>query len=378
MASSPKPLFAAKGTIGGARGFDFPVDHTVHSLLVSVAVDAGGTSSLFDPLGREVVAGTAGVTVTPLSGGKLIAVTTPSAGNWKLTLGGIGNYDISLTGDSNLELNRFEFVETRGRDGHAGLFPIKSQPLAGATQQARATILGEINTAQFVLVNEAGNSIASLPMTRAGSDSNADEFLASFVLPAETFRVLVKGQLLTGESYQRIYSPLFFGRSVKVEALGGGFGTFSPGQNYTVRFLVTNLGAPDTFLVTATDERHFINNVHASVTLGPSQTSVVEIALTIPTSTPIGTTNNISLAAKGVTTANGTVFTQIVRAATIAGDIDGDGDVDRDDVSIIFMARNQASSGNGDPRDIDRDGKITVLDARKTTLLCTRPSCARE
>lgn len=29
-----------------------------------------------------------------------------------------------------LALNRFEFVEMRGREGHAGLFPIKSQPLA--------------------------------------------------------------------------------------------------------------------------------------------------------------------------------------------------------------------------------------------------------
>lgn len=379
VSGSPKPLLVAKGAIGGTRMFDFPVDPTMRSLLVSVAVDAGGQSTLFDPQGREIVAGMAGVTITPLSGGKLIAVTTPSAGVWNLTISGTGNYDISLTGDSILELNRFEFVETRGRDGHTGLFPIKSQPLAAVIQQARATLFGAISTAQFELVNKAGNSITSLPMTSAGNDSTADEFLASFMLPTEKFRVLVKGQLQSGESYQRVYSPLFFGRSVKVDALGGGFGLFSPGQTYTVRFLVTNLGVQDLFQATAVDERRFIGNVTpASFTLGQNGSRVVEVSLYIPAATPIGTTNNISLVAKGASMANGTVFTQIVRAATIAGDIDGDGDVDRDDIAIIFAARNQTSSGNADPRDFDRDGKITVLDARKVTLLCTRPKCSRE
>jgi len=58
----------------------------------------------------------------------------------------------------------------------------------------------------------------------------------------------------------------------------------------------------------------------------------------------------------GASSANGTVLTQIVRAATLAGDGDGD----------------------GDPRDANRYGKITVLDARKISLSCTRPNCARE
>ena len=98
----------------------------------------------------------------------------------------------------------------------------------------------------------------------------------------------------------------------------------------------------------------------------------------IPTTAVVGTTNNISLNAQGASSANGTVFTQIVRAASIPGDIDGDGDVDRDDIAIIFAARNQAASGPADPRDLDRDGRITVLDARKAMLLCTRPSCRRE
>ncbi len=58
------------------------------------------------------------------------------------------------------------------------------------------------------------------------------------------------------------------------------------------------------------------------------------------------------------------------------GDLDGDQDVDNADLSILLAARNKPASGADDPRDLDRDGRITVLDARKLVLLCTRPRCA--
>ncbi|MCI0547165.1 MAG: thrombospondin type 3 repeat-containing protein [Candidatus Rokubacteria bacterium] len=65
-------------------------------------------------------------------------------------------------------------------------------------------------------------------------------------------------------------------------------------------------------------------------------------------------------------------------ASGLAGDLDNDGDVDRDDLSILLADRNTAAAGANDPRDLDRDGRITALDARKLVLLCTRPNCAIE
>ena len=57
-----------------------------------------------------------------------------------------------------------------------------------------------------------------------------------------------------------------------------------------------------------------------------------------------------------------------------AGDLDGDGDVDRDDISIIKAHRGQPASTC--PKcDIDEDGIITVLDARKLVRMCTCPRC---
>lgn len=56
----------------------------------------------------------------------------------------------------------------------------------------------------------------------------------------------------------------------------------------------------------------------------------------------------------------------------VRGDVDGDRDVDRADLLQVIAARNQKASGPNDPRDLDRDGVITVRDARILVTLYTR------
>ena len=63
-------------------------------------------------------------------------------------------------------------------------------------------------------------------------------------------------------------------------------------------------------------------------------------------------------------------------AIVMPGDIDDDTDVDNDDIALLTAARGQPATGPDDPRDLDGDGVITVLDARKAVLLCTYPRCA--
>ena len=60
------------------------------------------------------------------------------------------------------------------------------------------------------------------------------------------------------------------------------------------------------------------------------------------------------------------------------GDVDQDGDVDNNDLAVILATKNQSASGPDDGRDLNADGKIDLLDARKLALLCTRPLCATQ
>lgn len=60
----------------------------------------------------------------------------------------------------------------------------------------------------------------------------------------------------------------------------------------------------------------------------------------------------------------------------LAGDLDNDGDVDRDDVMLLRRSLNQPALGENDPKDIDSDGVISALDLRKLIALCTRTRCA--
>jgi len=65
------------------------------------------------------------------------------------------------------------------------------------------------------------------------------------------------------------------------------------------------------------------------------------------------------------------------------GDLTCNGDVDLNDVAILNQNLNKLASQSScrlttcnTTCDLDGDGKITVLDARKLVTLCTRPRCA--
>lgn len=58
-------------------------------------------------------------------------------------------------------------------------------------------------------------------------------------------------------------------------------------------------------------------------------------------------------------------------------DVDGDGDIDKNDLSLISRARGQIPA-LGDPRDANSDGKLDPADVKVCIRLCARPNCATQ
>ena len=75
-----------------------------------------------------------------------------------------------------------------------------------------------------------------------------------------------------------------------------------------------------------------------------------------------------------------TPLSMIVPVSDAPDDINGDGDVNRNDLNILLLDRGKtvSQSACGARCDLDGDGKITVLDGRRLSLLCTRPNCATQ
>ena len=69
------------------------------------------------------------------------------------------------------------------------------------------------------------------------------------------------------------------------------------------------------------------------------------------------------------------LFDLRVDSTVQACDIDGDSDIDRNDINLIRAALGQSVAAN-DSRDANGDGKVTVVDTRTCATRCTRPSCA--
>ena len=67
---------------------------------------------------------------------------------------------------------------------------------------------------------------------------------------------------------------------------------------------------------------------------------------------------------------------RVVMTVPMLGDIDLDNDVDRNDLNIVVARNGALADGPNDLKDVNGDGNINVADARRLSLLCTRPQCA--
>lgn len=115
------------------------------------------------------------------------------------------------------------------------------------------------------------------------------------------------------------------------------------------------------YVTTSPDTQYGLSNSKVAVVNSIGQVQAVAPGLANLTITYSGFTTTVPLS---------------VGVFTLKGDLNGDGAVDQNDIQMLLKALNTASTGPGDPRDLNNDGKIDALESRIMVTLCSRPACA--
>lgn len=371
-----------QGTSTGstAKTIDFPVDSSISRIVVTALVSPGSTLTLKRPDGSLVAAGNPGVEIiNPGQGSydvptvtKIIIVSSPALGQWQVGSIGSGDYTVTVSANSAIALSDFNFVRP-GADLHGGLFPIAGQPQIGAMVTAVAKTIGPLSGAAFQFLTQSGEVFGSIVLSNDRSQVGPNEFVGTFPLPGQPFRVALTGTDARGLPFLRQFPAVFRGQPVNVEINGGGISTISAGVPTPFNFSVKNNGPAATFNIRALSAKGFSTTPSpTSLVLATGQTSTVGLTVLTPSTTPSGTEDQIVLTATKSTDSsvfNSASLALIVSRSGVAGDVTGDGIVDCADVRAVKLVYGTRVGTVGfDPRaDLNRDGVVNVRDLAVVT-----------
>jgi hypothetical protein len=279
-----EPMLLVRGVHDGAvKEYTIPVDSSITGLTISVTSDSLTTASIYRPTGAEVTASDSDTSITSLATAKIISLTKPVTGEWKLAVSGSGVFSVSISGNSTISLNDFDFVEETGRPGHTGLFSINGQPVKNKTPiTAKAFITGAIDTATFDLRTEEGTLIKTIALDRGTGEVAIDEFVGNFDLPNERFRVYVSGKDALGNAYMRVFPNVYKAQSVSISPELAS-AELTANNTTTVKLTITNFGTADQFTISATNSLGLPLSINpTNVSLGENESKIIEVTLTAP------------------------------------------------------------------------------------------------
>jgi len=303
--SNAVDVLSIASTLAGApQTFAVPVDLTMTRVTFSVS----GTTAVTirRPDGSAVGAGDAGVSFVSLSTGAIYSIVRPPTGAWSVQLGGTGAFTLNVSGESELDLDSFRFVERRGRPGHDGFFAIAGLPVSGQSSTVVGVLSGAPTSVNFELRRKDGTLLQALDLGH-GPGEGDEEFSGALVPPDIPFLVYALGLDASGLPFQRLVPASVRPQPVKIAA--------PPAQNLvrdssaTYAFQVTNFGVPDTFRFSASDDRRFITGVGPQFfTLGTGESIAVDVSLFVPASAVPGTSDTLTATVESATGAESRNF----------------------------------------------------------------------
>lgn len=334
-----------------------PVDTTLEA--VTFSVSGTPTVTLRRPDGSAVGAADPGVSFVSLSKGAIYRVAAPVAGSWTVQLTGTGSYSLLVSGESDLDLDDFRFVEEGGRPGHEGLFRIAGLPTDGVPGTVVAVMSGVFGSPVFTLRAKDGSTLATLPLTqREGDDVN--ELSGVVTLPSARFLVYANGLDANGLPYQRLVASMVEPQSVKI-------GRVAPkplpiGASTSYVFKVTNTGPEGDFRFTGSDDQAYLQTITPSLFhLATGQSADVTATLTVPASAVEGTPDTLTVNVESV---SGTARNFAVVVSTVSDESD------TTPPAINSLAANPAVIWPPNHKMVNVDLTVDVVDDQDPSPVC--------
>jgi len=285
--TAPSDLMLYRDSVSGEKNYGIDVDATADSLNVMLNLFGGSaTMELRDPDGTLISAATPGVEVITLTNVHYVQVTNPKTGHWNARVAGSGEYAVSASGESAIDL---EYL------GDTTL-------TNGLATNLTASLSGPIASRTFRLIRPDGGVQATLTLLDDGAHGDGaagDGVYGGSYTPNTpgSYFLRVTGTTTGGAAFERTAPETIRIHAVRIVAPAGQTG--KPGDRVTYQFSVSNNGpTADTFDLSAVSGRGWIETPPpASLALAAFETKQVAVTLRIPGGTAAGNTDELALAA---------------------------------------------------------------------------------
>ncbi|MDR2033166.1 MAG: hypothetical protein LBP89_00810 [Helicobacteraceae bacterium] len=211
-------------SLSGAKSYEFIVDSTTDKLFANISLASGKLNavSIARPDGSIVALGDDGVNTASISSSAFYNIVNPQTGVWKVNINAEGEVSLSVSANSPLSFESFDFVEYDD-SLHPGFFAIDGYPLAGSKVAVKAVLYGDISDARFELRTKSGEIIRSFTLDSFGNYPALKAFLSEdFVTPYEDFLIYAFGKDENGSDFQRVIAKKIVPQTIMVSVVSSG------------------------------------------------------------------------------------------------------------------------------------------------------------
>ena len=195
-------IFRAGGQLDdGVHEFDIPLDSTIDSAYLFMALQCQQFAAVLQPAGDELRTDAPGVDSHAFAAVRLVTIKAPSPGTWKVRMAGRGFFSVIVTARTDLALTGVSLAQNGA--------PVKGLTPLGKPVRLEAAISGEPRQVGFLFISMRGATLRTLELKPEQEEATRRTYAAEVTLPGTEFRVMLSGIDGNGFPFQRVTPHLF-------------------------------------------------------------------------------------------------------------------------------------------------------------------------